>query len=99
MGVRSHEDDTLKAIVEDLENKVEGLKSSTLDLENMVLGTNHVKPVSGKPANDTESSNSLATRATILELEVASLRTRVASLEQSVTGSQTAHGPHPQHDY
>lgn len=88
--VGNDEDGTLKTIIEDLEVKCEDLKSKVLDLENMVLGTNALEPVATKPSGN-ETSSSLASRATIIELEVASLRTRLSSLEQAVTGTQTAH--------
>jgi len=94
MDVSQVDDGTLKTIVEDLEVKIEDLKSKVLDLENMVSGTNHVAPVVSKPAGN-ETSSSLASRATVIELEVASLRTRVSSLEQTVSGSQTAGGAAP----
>lgn len=85
------DDNTLKAIVEDLEVKVESLKSNVLDLENMVLGTSKMVPIPVKPPSANETTSSLASRANVLDLEVASLRTRVASLEQAVTGEQQAH--------
>merc|ERR1712217_55845 len=87
LEIQNSEDDTLEDMVEDLEGKVEWLKSSTLDLENMLLGTNEVTAINLPPKNDTESMNSLASRATILEMEVASLKSRVSSLDQAVTGT------------
>lgn len=83
------DDGTLKAIIEELEAKIETLKSNVLNLENIVMGTNSVTPVAAKLEGN-ETTSSLASRATIIELNVASLRTNVASLETAMTGDVTA---------
>jgi len=85
------DDNTLKGIVEALEVKVQDLNSKVLDLGNMVLGATWTDPIAAKLAAGNGTKTSLASRAEVIDMEVASLRTHVASLEQAVTGTQTVH--------